>query len=351
MANKESPLGLQQTKGSFQVKGLVTGTEKDKFYSELTTRTGKLMRMISFGVTVNSGKNVYLRLNGMERDNVYYSKTTKQGDKKTTDVQKVAWADRFKWRQTHNDYNLIGVHLGIEKTVDDKGNTVNNKKTMVEYDACKEIADVLEDDSPVFVRGALEFSTYNGSHRTNFVPNQISLCQPVDFDKEDFAETANFEQQIVFMGIEKNKEAENEFIISAKTVTYNSIEDIELYVNNPNLAKKFRTLKPYTAIKVHGNIVVENDTSQVKEDNDGWGEANPMERVNNPTTWKLVVIGADSSSIDTELYTKETVEAAMAKIAAEQTVNKDFGSKASDDGDWGEPKNDDSDNDDDDIPW
>ncbi len=33
---KNTGLGLQETKGSFQLRGTVTGTEKDNFYKELT---------------------------------------------------------------------------------------------------------------------------------------------------------------------------------------------------------------------------------------------------------------------------------------------------------------------------
>lgn len=347
MAKKESPLGLQETKGSFQLRGVVTGTEKDSFYKELTTKTGKPMRMISFGVSVNKGKTVYTRLNGMERESVYYSKTTKQGDKKTTDVQKVAWANRFKYRQEHDDYNLIGVHLGIEKTIDEKGDTVNNKKVMVEYDACKEISERLEDEAPVFVQGNIEYSTYEDKHRTNFVPGQISLCKPIDFDNEKFEELAVFTQTIVFMGIEK-RDKEQDFLVTGKVITYNSIEDVEFTIIRPELAKKLKTLKPYTAIKVFGDIVVENSTTEVEDDNDGWG-VNRMERVNNPTVWKLVITGADPSSIDTELYPKAAVEAAMAKISADNAAKTDFGS--ADNEDWGTPKtaNKTADEDDDDI--
>ena len=41
---KKKGLGLPQTKGSFQVRGKVTGTQKDKFYTEKLTRTDKPWR-------------------------------------------------------------------------------------------------------------------------------------------------------------------------------------------------------------------------------------------------------------------------------------------------------------------
>ena len=128
---KESPLGLQETKGSFQLRGKVTGTEKDNFYKELTTKTNKSMRMVNFGAEISEKKTVYLRLNGMEQDSVYFSKSEKTKDgKKKTEVKKVPWSERFKF---HDDgYRMIGVNLGIKKTFDPKGNEVNDKKTMTQ---------------------------------------------------------------------------------------------------------------------------------------------------------------------------------------------------------------------------
>ncbi len=352
---KESPLGLQETKGSFQLRGKVNGTERGDFYNELITRTGKQMRMLNFGAEVNKKKNIYLRLNGMEQDNVFFSKSEKTKDgKRKTDVKKVPWEDRFNFNE--DGYKMIGIHLGIKKILDRKGKEVNDRKIMSSYDACKYICEGLEEDSSVFIKGDIEFSTYNDSHRINFVPSQISLCKDIDFE-DDHEEMANFTQTIVFMGINKR---EKDFLVSAKIITYNNIEDAEFVITDTALAKNFKGLKPYTAIKVYGNIVVENDTTQTEESSKTcWGKANPMERVNSPTIWKLEIYGADPESIDTELYSETAIEAAIAKINSEKTVKEDFGSNSNstvyNDG-WGTNKKtteeDEEDSDDDyDLPW
>ena len=38
---KNKGLDLPQTRGNFQVKGIVTGTQKDNFYKETQTKTQK----------------------------------------------------------------------------------------------------------------------------------------------------------------------------------------------------------------------------------------------------------------------------------------------------------------------
>jgi hypothetical protein len=161
---------------------------------------------------------------------------------------------------------------------------------------------------------------------------------------------AKFQQVIVFMGIEKDEKEKNNFIVSAKIVNYNSIEDAEFYIQDVKLANLFRkNLKPYTAIKVWGNITVIENVEQVTDEDDFWGEANEMERINQPTQRRLVITGADPKTIDKEVYAKEKIEEAIASINASKQAKKDFGDLSDDDNDddgWGT-----SESDLDDEPW
>ena len=197
---------------------------------------------------------------------------------------------------------------------------------------------------PVYVRGKTEFSTYNDKHQTRFTPNQISLCKPIDFDAEDFNVIGNFEQVIIYMGLDKNEKGTS--IVSAKIVTYNSIEETEFIIENPKLKKNLKTLNPYTAIKVFGNICVERDVEQVEDD--GWGTPNPMNRVNNPTTIRLEIIGAEKESIDTDLYSEKIIDEAIAKMNSDKKASKDFGDS---DDDWGSIPSKRNDNNDIDEEW
>ena len=264
---KKKGLGLPQTKGTFQVRGKVVGTDKDKFYIEKMTKNNKPWRSINFGVQFDSEKTLYVGTNGMERDNVYFCKKIEDGK---TDKKVIPWKDRFNYHE--EEYRMIGVNVGVEKTTDENGNTVNNKKTLTDYDSCKEISDHLRDDMSVFVKGNLEFSTYQDSHRTKFVTSQVSLTKDdVDFEKEEFHPVADFTQMIVFMGVTPNKE-KTRATVEAKIVTYDTIEDAEFIIEDMNLARMFaKQLKPYTGIKVWGRISVEKDTEEV-ETTDCWME-------------------------------------------------------------------------------
>lgn len=345
MANekkKNAPHDLQQTNGSFVMCGVVSGTEKENFYRETKTKTDKPFRSVTFGVEFNRDKREYVSLSGMQRDNVCFSKReTINGQTKTT-TEKVSWKDRFTFKK--EGFSLLGVHLGLTKIKDSNGKEINEKKIAVEFDACNEISTHLKDGSSVFVRGKTEFSTYQGKHYTKFVPQQISLCsKDIDFDDEKFEPSAMFTQTIIFMEIEKSADTEGKFIISGKVVGYNSIEDVEFVTYNSKLAKTLKkSLNPYNAIEIYGNISVTSNAKEVEED-DEWGESNKMERNNSPFVRELVVTGANKESIDKTLYSEESVEAAIAKLNSKANAEKEFDS----DDDWDFVNTSDSSDDDD----
>lgn len=334
MATKNPNHDLQQTNGTFQFRGIVNGTTKEGFYKELTTKTNKSMRLVNFGVEYNKDKKAYISLNGMEKDKVHFSKRVEKDGKTTTDVKPVNWSDRFNFKE--DGYSLIGVHLGLEKIADEKGNEVNKKETLTEFDACNSIATNLTDGQSVFIKGKMEYSTYKGKHQSKFIPTQISLCSSdVNFEDEKFESVNNFTQQIVIMGVEKDKECKDKdrFIVSAKIIGYSSIEDFEFITYKPKLANTLRKLKPYTAVTVFGDVDTTTSVDEVEDEDDEWGESNKMERVNKPFTQEFVITGAKQDSVDTELYSEESVESAIAKLASKDKANKDFGS--TDDDDWG----------------
>lgn len=341
---KKKGLGLPQTKGTFQVRGKVVGTSKDKFYVEKMTKNNKPWRSVNFGVQFDSEKTLYVGTNGMERDNVYFCKKIEDGK---TDKKVIPWKDRFNYHE--EGYRMIGVNVGVEKTTDENGNTVNNKKTLTDYDSCKEISDHLRDDMSVFVKGNLEFSTYQDSHRTKFVTSQVSLTKDdVDFEKEEFHPVADFTQMIVFMGVTPNKE-KTRATVEAKIVTYDTIEDAEFIIEDMNLARMFaKQLKPYTGIKVWGRISVEKDTEEV-ETTDCWGKKNNMDKVNSPTIRELIIEGADPNSIDTGTFTESEIDKAIEEMKAAKAAENDFG--GSENGGWGTVQHGSEDGMDDETGW
>ena len=347
---------LPETRGSFQAKGIVNGVEKERFYTDKKTKNGKDFRAVNFGCEYDSKQTVYMNLNGMPQQEVYFSK--KNQDTGKNETKKVAWANRNKFNE--EGWRMIGVNLGLVKTTDKDGKVVNDRKTMHSFDACEYIKTNLKDDASVFIKGAIDFSSYtdkdgNVRRSVKYVPSQISLCQDVDFGEynEENKPVHDFTQTIVFTGIDKEKENDKHtgrFVVTAKIVTWSDIVDTEFIITDEKLAGLFRkNLKAYNAITVHGRIKVTHSVQEESED-DCWGESNSMNAVSAPTKTEMIITGASPSSIDKETYTDKNVAEAVKAIKASKTAEQNFSGKASNDeddtSDWGDT---DSNNDED--PW
>ena len=345
---------LPETRGQFQVKGKINGVESSRFYTEKKTKNNKDFRAVNFGCEYDDKKTVYMSLNGMPQDNVYFSKRNQDGK---TETKKVAWASRNSFNE--DGFRMIGVNLGLSKTTDAEGKEVNDKKTMTPFDSCKYIKDNMTDDVSTFIRGNIEFSSYldgegNTRRSIKYIPNQVSLCKEVDFEEydEDNKPVHDFTQTIVFMEINKEQEGGKDtgrFVVSAKIITYGDIVDTEFIITDAKLAGLFKkNLKPYTAISVHGKIEVTHKIEETSEE-DAWGEANSMQAVTAPTRTEMIITGATPSSIDRDSYNEKDVSEAVAKIRNARTAEQNFSGKAStnsDSDDWGS-----DDSMDEDSPW
>lgn len=346
---------LPETKGTFQVQGIVNGVAKDKFYTVSKTKTNKDFKRVNFGCEYDEKKSVYLDLNGMPQNEVYFSKRNQDGK---TETKKVSWANRNTFNE--DGFRMIGVNLGIVKTTDAEGNAVNDKQTMHAFDACDYIKENLKDDVSIFAKGNIEFSSFfnkegNLTRGVKYVPNQISLCKEVNFEEYDYIDKApkhHFTQTILFNGIEQEKEddkATGRFIVSAQIVTWSDIVSTEFIITDNKLATLFRkNLNPYEAITVHGCIEV-TQQAEVVDEEDEWGDSNPMN--NNRAAFKteMIITGAKPSTIDRETYNEENVTDAISKIRNAKQAEKNFNGKADtaeqETVDWGEDATDD------DMPW
>lgn len=347
--NNKQPLGIPQTKGSFALAGYVSGVDSERFFTEKNTKNGDPRRTLNFAVVFDKDKKSYVEANGMPSKSVWFSKTeTDPSGKKTTQTIEVPWSQRNEKRT--DGFQIIGTRVGIEPMLDENGVERNKQVITTAFDACKYAAEHLKDDMPVYVRGNIEFSTYQDRHFKRFSLNQISRMKKApDFEASDFESTNNFTQQIVFMGIEPNED-KSKFILSAKIVGYNTIEDTEFVVENPAFAKLLKkNLKMYDAIEVFGKIDVEKNESEIEVD-DGWGK-NPMRVKNSPTIVTLKIIGADKESIDHDIYSEENISEAIRIANSMKNSKNDFGDNDDDDTGWGSKtkfSNDDSDDDSDD---
>ena len=352
---KERLFNLPQTRGSFQIKGKISGVEKDNFFVEKETKTGGSFRAVNFGVSYDEYATVFVGINGTTRDKVYFSK--RNPETKKTETKAVNWNQRDNFHE--EGWNIIGVNCGIEQKRNEDGSITNIAKSMVEYDAAQYLNAYLTDDMDVFMSGNIEFNSFtnkNGevSHGVNYRPTRIYACKkPIDFEAEDYEPQHDFKQTIVFREIEQEKDENDKltgrFVVSAWIVNYASIETANFIIEDKGLANLFRKgLKEYTAITVWGNINCRTIVEEVSSE-DCWGVADPTKRVSHPVVREMIITGADPSSRNSDDYTEEKMNKAFEAIRKAKNAEENFAdSKDDDTSDWGTSDPEDSDPD---CPW
>lgn len=354
---------LPETKGVFKATGKVSGTTKDKYYTNGKTKDGKKIKMaLKFGLKVDGeGRTVYTsiepRPKDPNKDKVYFYKKSTEKGKKGQSVG-VLFKDKDNFKE--EGFEQIGVKVGIEQYIDEKGALKNKNSNMFEENAIDYLYDNLKEEQEVFVRGDLNWSSYRNGNTGDIIRmnkcniTQISgLTKALDFEKEGFASMNDFKQRIIFMSIdmdESNPE-DKKALLEAKIVTYNSIEDAEFVVRKPKLYKNLKKLKPYTSIEVFGKI--NNLIEREEFEDDGWGTDEDSFGDSNVTFIKeMYILGADPATIDVETYTKENIEEAEDLIRQNNKVKENFGeTNNNDDEDWGSMNSDNDSNDEIEEGW
>lgn len=333
MAESKRLFNLKETKGSFQLRGKVTGVKKgDKFFKETRTKNNNKMRVVNFGVKVSPHETIYVNLVGMEREFVTF---TKRKDDDTFESKKVSWERRNKFKEP--DFNLIGIKCGLkqEEYVDEKdGKTKvrNISINLAEYDACEYLHQYLKDDMDVFISGKMEYSSYTNKNgeiqrKVNLTPTQVSLClSPIDFESNE--KTSFFKQRIVFMGIEDDEEMEQS-TVEAMIVNYNSIERANFIVRDPKKIKLLhKSVKPYTAITVEGEIVQTSNIVAVEVDNDGFddeGSSKFSNSVRGRSKIEYIITKVFGNDVDEDSYNEDFIDEAMKAIRKAKEAKENFG--------------------------
>lgn len=311
---------LPQTKGSFSLRGIVSGTDKDNFFNEGRTQKGKRKRTLKYDVFTDTDSKITCTIQGFSGNDVYFYSNK---DKKTV---KTRWEDRNTF---HADgYRMLNsVLLGIEKDENHK----NIKKTYHLYDAAAYASTQLVDGMGVYSRGNITYGTYNNTKYVRWEPTQISLLSnKLDMESEGFESDFTFEQWIVYTGMEKeveNDKPTGRIKLFGKIVGYNSIEDAEFIIEKDKvgLAKKIkRQIKPYTAFLLGGIVTRSVPTKTEPVEDDGWGDWSAIRKTTAPARTEFIVYAIDPSTIDTDTYTEEAINEALAAIKNDRESRNNF---------------------------
>lgn len=305
---------LTQTTSKFVLKGQVVGLSNENAFRESTfeqgKNEGKEYKSMRLGVKTSESNTIYAEMFGMELDFVYpYSRD----DKKS---QKIPFADR------HNPpkgYQVIGISMGLKFGKDGK----QDRKSMVEFDAIDYIRENLEDGDTVTVSGEIQFSEYKNKNsgelvkQTRYTIKSIyKQKDAIDFNAENFKEVTDFEQELVFVSSEFDKE-EGKVHVLGYTIGYADKFQDAVFTIDPKksadvkkMAETFlKKLKFGDFIKVFGNCVNKVEFVEVEEEQeeDIWGEkpeSLDKKAVRNYIT-ELTIIGADGKTYEKAKYSED----------------------------------------------
>lgn len=318
---------LKCTYGNFKFVGKVSGVESERFYKEMTFDSGATKREVNFAVETSPNNKIFVKLEGWKPKSTVkfskYDKTTKQREEKEVDFE-----DRFDFKE-EGFYPSFGTRVGIAR---DEENELMHSGSYFQWDAVEMISDELEDGMSVVVEGSVNVNSYvkDGEKKkfVNYSINKIyTLKKELDFESEDFKEENKFTQKIVYMGIEKHPEDPSKFVVQAKLVTPDGVEDMEYTVENKNIANPVKkNLKPYNAIDVMCRVVklVSEEEPEV-DDDDAWGDDEDMDS-NDFVKYEsdTVITKVYKATLDKETYTEEALDAIV-------TADDDFGDDMDDD--------------------
>lgn len=292
MVKKSKSNGLEQTKNSFKVIGKVANIDKSYAWyegvvSEGKKNEGKEFHSIKFSVKTSEKNIVQVQMMGIEPEEVLMwnseeAKKSKAKGKKYNG-RKVPFED---WLDNEDEYKEEGYvvlesRIGLER--DEKGKV--HTKGVPSFVAVEEIHETLDNGDSVLVEGYISYSTYEDKNeRTilnkNFNIRKIILIDDVDFDEQDFEEVSYFEQEVIIVDSELDKD-EKHTIITGRHINYNkTFIDLEYIVDYSDgdsdltkLAKSLTTVvKEGDKITLLGEIlnkkVVVSNTEDEDEDDD-----------------------------------------------------------------------------------
>lgn len=362
MAKEKTP--LVQTKGTWRAIGIVNRIGDDNAFNEgefdKGKNIGKEWKSLKFSVKTSDTNELFVELFGMEKDVYAYKPPTKEQKKKNPkakgDTKKISFENRDNIPE---GYNVIGVKVGKFEDED-----AEKKKIIledyVEFDAVEEIFQNFDDGDSISLSGELSFQEYENQQgqkvkQTKYVIKYASkLTKPVDFKDEKFEETASFEQEIVFVGSDFEKETGKLHVIG-RTINFDGTWfDFPFVIdtNKPEvkqIAGAFhKKLKFGDFVKVLGLCLNKLEVVEVQEEekpkNNIFGDGGITPKGQEKYTGKkrtteLQIVGVDMKSFIEKKYNEEDFVVEEELVDDEEdTSNNPFGS-------------DDSEEDDDDLPF
>lgn len=203
---------LQQTNGKVRIEGIIVGFNPDdeRSYKSGTSKAGKEYKSVTLAIKTNDNNVIYDIGNygGVKEIVKLHGKV--DGEKQKIEVP---FTERNNRPAGFTCYGFGTVRTGLEK--DENGKVV--MKNYFNYDGAEFIAQKVENDLQVWIDASFNVENYvsNGEPQTRvkYTIEGVGLLKnSIDFSAENFKEVASFEQEVVVLSADVNKDTKKLYL-------------------------------------------------------------------------------------------------------------------------------------------
>ncbi|SDX94020.1 hypothetical protein [Thermoactinomyces sp. DSM 45892] len=270
---------LKQTKNEFKLMGKLTRLDRQGAFNEEVSaqgkRKGETYRKLRFGVKTSETNEILIEMHDYQPKEVHLWNQKLANEAKVKKVkykgEMVAYGEWIKNKKKleADGYEVLQTKIFVSD--EETGRIV--KEGMPRYTASKYIHDCFKNGDSVLIEGEINYSEYesrNGEKKRsrNFWIKRITKQkEDIEFDSNEFKELSFFEQAMVFIGVELDRDNSKAYVTGRMIDKRTNFADSEfaldfsdgkggidetMYRLASNLQKKFHF---GDVIKIDGNIV------------------------------------------------------------------------------------------------
>lgn len=224
--SKQQETNRKQTKNNFKFIGKATRLDKDNVFKEQTMdkgkNEGKQYRSLRFGVKTSDTNEMTVQMFDFEPEEVFLWNSKKKEKDDKYKGEKIPYETWYEQQEELREEGFAVLQTRVGLTYDDKNKLLS--KGLPSYVASERIYNALSNGESVVVEGEIRYSTYKRDDDTEveqktFTIKKIHRVKDLDFSAEDFEEITYFEQEMVFIDADIDKD-EKKVYVTGRMIDY-----------------------------------------------------------------------------------------------------------------------------------
>ena len=236
---KDEVKELEQTQGTFKLKGLAKNLDRDNAYEEAVKtdgpHNGEVFRKLNIGIQTSENNQIRVGMFSYEPELVFMWNSEKKKKDKSYKGDRVPWDEYLEQKDIlkENGSAVLQARVGVEYNDNDK----LESHGLTTFEASELIHENIDNDDSVYVEGQISYSQYedrSGKKQTgvNYNLNRLFLAKD-DFDLEDeeYEEQNYYEQQFVYVDSNIVKDEKKLYVIGRIIDYRKNVIDTTFVVN------------------------------------------------------------------------------------------------------------------------